>query len=158
MHAFVFSASQCRLSCWFFSIDPQFDFVRFRFWFLNRSLPFVWCKMQCKRCGQFGHMMKTCNETVYDSDAPPPALPKPKTKKNKKAKAASIASTKQSQAGACSITITAAPLLSKSPAVNTKSKRGRRKKTSVGEGVTGYGRLFFFDQHYGRLGWVQRSR
>jgi len=25
---------------------------------------------QCKRCGQFGHMMKTCNETVYDSDAP----------------------------------------------------------------------------------------
>ncbi|KAG2561848.1 hypothetical protein PVAP13_8KG253800 [Panicum virgatum] len=53
------------------------------------------------------------------------------------------------------------PLLSKSPAVNTKSKRGRRKKTSVGEGVTGYGRLFFFfffDQHYGRLGWVQRSR
>jgi len=88
-------------------------------------------------------MMKTCNETVYDSDAPPPALPKPKTKKNKKAKAASIASTKQSQAGACSITITAPPLLSKSLAVNTKSKRGRRKKTSVGEGVTGYGRLFF---------------
>lgn len=36
------------------------------------------------------------------------------------------------------------PLLSKSPAVNTKSKRGRRKKTSVGEGVTGYGRLFIF--------------
>ena len=100
-------------------------------------------QMQCKRCGQFGHMMKTCNETVYDNDAPPPALPKPKTKKNKKAKAASIASTKQSQAGACYITITAPPLLSKSLAVNTKSKRGRRKKTSVGEGVTGYGRLFF---------------
>jgi hypothetical protein len=27
-------------------------------------------KKRCKRCGQLGHMMKTCNETVYDSDAP----------------------------------------------------------------------------------------
>ena len=35
-------------------------------------------QMQCKRCGQFGHMMKTYNETMYDSDAPPLAAPKPK--------------------------------------------------------------------------------
>jgi len=74
---------------------------------------------QCKRCGQFGHMMKTCNETVYDSDAPPPAAPKPKKERNKKTKAASTASTQQSQTGACSITITA-PLLTNSPAGNTR--------------------------------------
>jgi hypothetical protein len=29
-------------------------------------------------------MEKTCNEYVYDSDAPPPALPKPKRKRGKK--------------------------------------------------------------------------
>ena len=29
-------------------------------------------------------MSKTCNEYVYDSDAPPPAPPKPKRKKGKK--------------------------------------------------------------------------
>ena len=74
---------------------------------------------QCKRCGQFGHMMKTCNETVYDSDAPPPAAPKPKKERNKKTKAASTASTQQSQTGACSITITA-PLPTNSPAGNTR--------------------------------------
>ncbi|KAJ1272587.1 hypothetical protein BS78_06G214100 [Paspalum vaginatum] len=34
--------------------------------------------VKCKRCGQFGHMMKTCNETIYDSDASPPAPLKPK--------------------------------------------------------------------------------
>jgi hypothetical protein len=28
-------------------------------------------RKKCKRCGQFGHIQKTCNETVYDSDAPP---------------------------------------------------------------------------------------
>jgi hypothetical protein len=33
---------------------------------------------RCRRCKQFGHMAKTCNEYVYDSDAPPPAPPKPK--------------------------------------------------------------------------------
>ena len=49
--------------------------------------------MKCKRCGQFGHMMKTCNETVYDNDGPPLAPPKPKRVKNKKAKATSTAST-----------------------------------------------------------------
>ena len=74
---------------------------------------------QCKRCGQFGHMMKTCNETVYDSDAPPPAAPKPKKERNKKTKAASTASTQQSQTRACSITITA-PLLTNSPTGNTR--------------------------------------
>jgi hypothetical protein len=77
-------------------------------------------QMKCKRCGQFGHMMKTCNETVYDSDAPPPAPPKPKRVKNKKAKATSTASTQQSQTGACSITVTAPPQLSNSPAGNTR--------------------------------------
>jgi len=29
-------------------------------------------------------MAKTCNEYVYDSDAPPPAPPKPKRKRGKK--------------------------------------------------------------------------
>ena len=29
-------------------------------------------------------MAKTCNEYVYDSDAPPPAPPKPKKKQGKK--------------------------------------------------------------------------
>lgn len=37
----------------------------------------------CKRCKQKGHMAKTCNEFVYDSDAPPPAPPKPKKKRGK---------------------------------------------------------------------------
>jgi hypothetical protein len=38
-----------------------------------------------KRCKQLGHMKKkTCNEYVYDSDAPPPAAPKPKRKRGKK--------------------------------------------------------------------------
>lgn len=31
-------------------------------------------------------MQKTCNETVYDSDAPPPAGPKPKRIRTKKKK------------------------------------------------------------------------
>jgi hypothetical protein len=39
---------------------------------------------RCKRCKQLGHMAKTCNEYVYDSDAPPPAAPKPKRKRGKK--------------------------------------------------------------------------
>ena len=39
---------------------------------------------RCKRCKQLGHMEKTCNEYVYDSDAPPPAPPKAKRKKGKK--------------------------------------------------------------------------
>jgi hypothetical protein len=30
-------------------------------------------------------MAKTCNEYVYDSDAPPPTPPKPKRKRGKKA-------------------------------------------------------------------------
>jgi hypothetical protein len=38
----------------------------------------------CKRCKQRGHMAKTCNEYVYDSDAPPPAPPKPKRKRGKR--------------------------------------------------------------------------
>ncbi|WVZ56439.1 hypothetical protein U9M48_006970 [Paspalum notatum var. saurae] len=41
-------------------------------------------RRQCKRCGQFGYIQKTCNETVYDSDAPSPAPPKPKRKRTKK--------------------------------------------------------------------------
>ena len=39
---------------------------------------------KCSRCNQLGHMAKTCNEYVYDSDAPPPAPPKPKRKGGKK--------------------------------------------------------------------------
>jgi len=39
---------------------------------------------KCTRCKQFGHMAKTCNEYVYDFDAPPPAPPKPKKKRGKK--------------------------------------------------------------------------
>jgi len=39
---------------------------------------------KCTRCKQFGHMAKTCNEYVYDSDAPPPAPPKPKKSEARK--------------------------------------------------------------------------
>jgi len=39
---------------------------------------------RCKRCKQLRHMAKTCNEYVYDSDAPPPAAQKPKRKRGKK--------------------------------------------------------------------------
>lgn len=45
-------------------------------------------RSKCKRCGQFGHMMKTCNEPVDDPDAPQPAPPKPKRKTCKVAKKA----------------------------------------------------------------------
>jgi hypothetical protein len=38
---------------------------------------------RCKRCKQLGHMAKTCNEYVYDSDVPPPAPPKAKRKRTK---------------------------------------------------------------------------
>ena len=76
---------------------------------------------QCKRCGQFGHMMKTCNETVYDSDAPPPAK-RPRTKKT--TAAATTVSTQQSQiegAPALSQEISVAPpALTNSPAANTR--------------------------------------
>ena len=41
-------------------------------------------KYRCKRCGQFGHIKKTCNEPVADPSAPPPAPPKPKRKRVKK--------------------------------------------------------------------------
>lgn len=43
-------------------------------------------RYRCKRCGQFGHQQKTCDEPVYDSDAPPPAPPKPKRIRTKKKK------------------------------------------------------------------------
>ena len=74
-------------------------------------------QMQCKRCGQFGHMMKTYNETVYDSDAPPPAAAKPKRSKGKKSKPASTVSTQQSQVGGSTASAAAAP---SSPAANTR--------------------------------------
>jgi len=82
---------------------------------------------QCKRCGGFGHMMKTCNETVYDSDAPP----KPKRAKKKKSTATTTVSTQQSQIeGAQETTVCPAltnsppniapPALTNSPAANTR--------------------------------------
>jgi hypothetical protein len=36
---------------------------------------------------------KTCNETVYDSDDPPPAQPKPKSNRTKKEKVSASTST-----------------------------------------------------------------
>jgi len=66
-------------------------------------------------------MMKTCNETVYDSDAPPPAK-RPRTKKT--TAAATTVSTQQSQiegAPALSQEINVAPpALTNSPAANTR--------------------------------------
>jgi len=50
-------------------------------------------RKRCKRCGQLGHMQKTCNETVYDSDDPPAAQPKPKSNKTKKEKVPASTST-----------------------------------------------------------------
>ena len=43
-------------------------------------------RRRCKRCHGFGHLQKTCNEPVYDPDAPPPAPPKPKRVRKKKSK------------------------------------------------------------------------
>ncbi|KAG2547434.1 uncharacterized protein LOC120650352 isoform X1 [Panicum virgatum] len=58
-------------------------------WGENDETEYVGTKKRkrCKRCGQLGHMQKTCNETVYDSDAPPPAPPKSKRNKTKKKEA-----------------------------------------------------------------------
>jgi hypothetical protein len=44
----------------------------------------------CKRCHQKGHMKKTCNETVLDPNAPPPAPPKPKRVRNRSKKAVEV--------------------------------------------------------------------
>jgi hypothetical protein len=62
-------------------------------------------------------MMKTCNEIVYDLDAPPPAPPKPKRSKGKKTKPSSIVSTQQSQIGDNIASAVAPP---SSPAANTR--------------------------------------
>jgi len=70
---------------------------------------------QCKRCGQFGHMMKTCNETVYDSDAPPPAK-RPRTKKT--TAAATTVSTQQSQIEGAPPALTNSPALTNNPALS----------------------------------------
>ena len=75
---------------------------------------------QCKRCGQFGHMMKTCNETVYDSDAPPPAAPRPKTGRKKKLTATTTVSTQQSEIEGAQHSTVAVPALINSPATNTR--------------------------------------
>ena len=75
---------------------------------------------QCKRCGQFGHMMKTCNETVYDSDAPPPAAPRPKTGRKKKLTATTTVSTQQSEIEGAQHSTVAVPALTNSPATNTR--------------------------------------
>jgi len=75
---------------------------------------------QCKRCGQFGHMMKTCNETVYDSDAPPPAAPRPKTGRKKKLTATTTVSTQQSEIEGAQHSTVAGPALTNSPAANTR--------------------------------------
>ncbi|CAO2038750.1 unnamed protein product [Urochloa humidicola] len=83
---------------------------------------------KCRRCGQLGHMMKTCNETVYDSDAPPLAPPKPKKAKTKKANTTSTASTQQSEIGGCSMA-----LLTNSPVANTRS---RKRQLESGDGVS----------------------
>ena len=47
----------------------------------------IFCGSRAAANGQLGHMQKTCNETVYDSDAPPPAPPKSKRNKTKKKEA-----------------------------------------------------------------------
>ena len=48
----------------------------------------IFCGSRAAANGQLGHMQKTCNETVYDTDAPPPAPPKSKRNKTKKKKEA----------------------------------------------------------------------
>jgi hypothetical protein len=81
-------------------------------------------QMQCKRCGQFDHMMKTYNETVYDSDAPPL---KPKRARTKKCSGTTTVSTQQSQIEGHSISVatpTAAltniPALTNNPTINIR--------------------------------------
>jgi hypothetical protein len=64
-------------------------------------------------------MMKTCNETVYDSDAPPPAAPKSKRVRTKKITATTTVSTEQSQIEGVTYIIVATPSLTNSPATNT---------------------------------------
>ncbi|KAM0910306.1 hypothetical protein ACQ4PT_014248 [Festuca glaucescens] len=51
----------------------------------------------CKRCHQKGHLKKTCNETVLDPNAPPPAPPKPKRVRNRSKKKAIEVQTKATQ-------------------------------------------------------------
>ena len=65
-------------------------------------------------------MMKTYNETVYDSDVPPPTAPKPKRVRTKKTTATTTVSTQQSQIeGATNISV-ATPTLTNSSAANTR--------------------------------------
>ena len=50
-------------------------------------------KRRCKRCGGLGHLQKTCNETVLDPHAPPPA-PSKKKKRTYKPKVVEIIETR----------------------------------------------------------------
>jgi len=65
-------------------------------------------------------MMKTCNETVYDSDAPPPPAPRPKIGRKKKLTATTTVSTQQSEIEGAQHSTVAVPALTNSPATNTR--------------------------------------
>ena len=70
-------------------------------------------------------MMKTYNETVYDSDAPPP---KPKSVRTKKCSGTTTVSTQQSQIEGHSISVaTPTPALTNSPAVTNNPAANTRR-------------------------------
>ena len=76
-------------------------------------------RRRCKRCGGFGHLQKTCNETVADPDAPPPAPPK-KKRRTYKPKVVEIIETTEEPA-------------KKKRKASTKGKQTSKKKTTPTE-------------------------
>jgi hypothetical protein len=70
-------------------------------------------------------MMKTCNETVYDSDAAPP---KPKRVRTKKCSGTTTVSTQQSQIEGHSISVATPTLaLTNRPAVTYRTVANTRR-------------------------------
>jgi hypothetical protein len=76
-------------------------------------------KRRCKRCGGFGHLQKTCNETFVDPDAPPPASPK--KRRTYKPKVVEIIET------------TDDPSKSKKRKASSKGKQLKKKKATPAE-------------------------
>lgn len=92
----------------------------------------------CKRCHQKGHMQKTCNETVLDPNAPPPAPTKPKRVRDRSKKKAIEVETQAEQieaptahGEATSLVIWTTPSKASTPTIDISSPMTRSRKRQL---------------------------